>query len=75
MLVTSEKMLLSAQRNGYAVGAFNAENMEMVIAIVETASELNAPVIIQTTPSTNGYVCGYGRDGCEKCARTRRNAS
>ena len=55
MLVTSEKMLLDAQKNGYAVGAFNAENMEMVMAIVEVATELNAPVIIQTTPSTVRY--------------------
>ena len=36
-LVTSEKMLLDAQKGGYAIGAFNAENMEMVLAIVDTA--------------------------------------
>ena len=29
-LVTSEKMLLDAKKDGYAVGAFNVENMEMV---------------------------------------------
>ena len=54
-LVTSKKMLADAQRGGYAVGAFNAENMEMVMAIVDAACELNAPVIIQTTPSTVKY--------------------
>ena len=54
-LVTSKKMLEDAQRGGYAVGAFNAENMEMVMAIVDAACELNAPVIIQTTPSTVKY--------------------
>ena len=54
-LVTSKKMLSDAQRGGYAVGAFNAENMEMVLAIVEAATELNAPVMIQTTPSTVKY--------------------
>ncbi|MBE6702763.1 MAG: class II fructose-bisphosphate aldolase [Ruminococcaceae bacterium] len=54
-LVTSEKMLLGAQKGGYAIGAFNAENMEMVLAIVEAATELNAPVMIQTTPSTVKY--------------------
>ena len=54
-LVTSKKMLLDAQKGGYAVGAFNAENMEMVLAIVEAATELNAPVMIQTTPSTVKY--------------------
>ena len=54
-LVTSEEMLLKAQQGGYAVGAFNAENMEMVKAIIEAAEELNAPVMIQTTPSTIKY--------------------
>lgn len=54
-LVTTKQMLENAQRGGYAVGAFNAENMEMVIAIADAAAELNAPVIIQTTPSTLKY--------------------
>lgn len=54
-LVTSEKMLLDAQKGGYAVGAFNAENMEMVQAIVAAAEELHAPVMIQTTPGTIRY--------------------
>ena len=54
-LVTSKEMLLKAQKEGYAVGAFNAENMEMVKAIIEAAEELKAPVMIQTTPSTVKY--------------------
>ena len=54
-LVTSEEMLLKAQKGGYAVGAFNAENMEMVKAIIQAAEELKAPVMIQTTPSTVKY--------------------
>lgn len=54
-LVTSKEMLLNAQKGGYAVGAFNAENMEMVKAIIQAAEELNAPVMIQTTPSTIKY--------------------
>ena len=54
-LVTSEKLLLDAQKNHYAVGAFNIENMEMVQAIIEAAEELSAPVILQTTPSTVRY--------------------
>ena len=53
--VTSEKMLLDAQKGGYAVGAFNAENMEMVKAIIAAAEELNAPVMIQTTGGTIKY--------------------
>ena len=54
-LTTSKEMLLKAQAGHYAVGAFNAENMEMVQAIIETAEELKAPVMIQTTPSTVKY--------------------
>lgn len=54
-LVTSEKILKDAQKGGYAVGAFNAENMEMVKAIIKAAEELKAPVMIQTTPSTVKY--------------------
>ena len=54
-LVTSKKMLSDAQKGGYAVGAFNAENMEMVKAIIQAAEELKAPVMIQTTPSTVKY--------------------
>lgn len=54
-LVNTRKMLKKAQEGHYAVGAFNAENMEMVQAIIEAAEELDAPVIIQTTPSTITY--------------------
>ena len=54
-LVTSEKMLLDAQKGGYAVGAFNIENMEMVKAVIAAAEELRAPVMLQTTPSTVKY--------------------
>jgi tagatose 1,6-diphosphate aldolase GatY/KbaY len=54
-LVTSKQMLLDAQKGGYAVGAFNAENMEMVKAIIAAAEEVKAPVMIQTTPSTVKY--------------------
>lgn len=54
-LVTTKKLLLDAQKEGYAVGAFNVENMEMVQAVVAAAEELQAPVIMQTTPSTVKY--------------------
>lgn len=54
-LVTSKKMLDDAQKGHYAVGAFNAENMEMVKAIIAAAEEVKAPVMIQTTPSTIKY--------------------
>ena len=55
MLVTTKEMLLKAQKGNYAVGAFNVENMEMVMAVIAAAEELNAPVIMQTTPSTVKY--------------------
>lgn len=55
MLVTTKEMLLKAQEGNYAVGAFNVENMEMVMAVIAAAEELNAPVIMQTTPSTVKY--------------------
>ncbi len=54
-LVTTKELLLDAQNRGYAVGAFNVENMEMVQAVVAAAEELNSPVIMQTTPSTVKY--------------------
>lgn len=54
-LVTSEKMLIDARQGGYAVGAFNVENMEMVKAVIAAAEELEAPVMLQTTPSTVKY--------------------
>lgn len=54
-LVTSKEMLSDAQKGGYAVGAFNVENMEMVKAVIGAAEELNAPVMLQTTPSTVKY--------------------
>lgn len=55
MLVTTKKILSDAQAGGYAVGAFNVENMEMVQAVLAAAEELKAPVIMQTTPSTVKY--------------------
>lgn len=54
-LINTRRMLLDAQKNRYAVGAFNVENMEMVQAVVAAAEELGAPAIIQTTPSTVKY--------------------
>lgn len=54
-LVTTKEMLLRAQAGHYAVGAFNVENMEMVMAVVQAAEESRAPVIMQTTSSTVKY--------------------
>ena len=54
-LTTTVSMLRNAQEQGFAVGAFNVENMEMAQAIISAAEELHAPVILQTTPSTVRY--------------------
>lgn len=49
MLMTGDELLLDAQKNKYAVGAFNINNMEIVQAIMGAAEELNSPVIIQAS--------------------------
>lgn len=55
MLVTSKQMLLDAQAGGYAVGAFNIENMEMAQAAIAAAEALRSPILLQTTPGTLKY--------------------
>ena len=54
-LVTSKELLLDAQARGYAVGAFNANNMECVKAVVEAAEEERAPVILQVSQGAIKY--------------------
>lgn len=53
--VTSKEIILKAQKGGYAIGAFNVENMEMAMAVVAAAEETASPVLIQTTPTTVKY--------------------
>lgn len=53
--VTSHEMLRDAQRRGYAVGAFNIENMEMAQAVIAAAEETESPVMLQTTSGTLRY--------------------
>lgn len=52
---TPKDLLKKAQKEKYAVGAFNIENMEMAQAVIEIACQLHAPVILQTTPATLAY--------------------
>ena len=54
-LCTTKEMLRKAQSGGYAVGAFNVENLEMMQAVILAARRAKAPVILQTTPSTVRY--------------------
>ena len=54
-LATTHEMLKAALEGHYAVGAFNANNMEMVQAIVEAATEERAPVILQVSQGAIRY--------------------
>ena len=51
-LVNPIKMIENAQREGYAIAAFNIHNLETIQAVVEAAWEEQSPLIIQTTPGT-----------------------
>jgi len=53
--VTNDTLLRKAQKEGYAVGAFNANNMEIVQAIIETSVEEKAPVILQASQGAISY--------------------
>ncbi len=48
-LVTTTEMFKKAYEGGYAIGAFNVNNMEIVQGITEAAGELNSPVILQVS--------------------------
>ena len=54
-LVTTKKMFESAYKNGYAIGAFNVNNMEIIQGIVEAATEENAPLILQVSSGARKY--------------------
>lgn len=54
-LVTSTEMFKKAYNGGYAIGAFNVNNMEIVQGITEAASELKAPVILQVSAGARKY--------------------
>ena len=54
-LVTTKEMFEKAYNGGYAVGAFNVNNMEIVQGITEAASELKSPVILQVSKGARAY--------------------
>lgn len=56
MKTSLKKELLKARENGYAIPAFNWDNLEMLKAIVESAEELNSPVILMVTESAAKYM-------------------
>ena len=54
-LVNTTEMFKKAYAGGYAIGAFNINNMEIVQAIAEAAAELNSPVILQVSAGARKY--------------------
>ena len=54
-LVNTKEMFARAYKEGYAIGAFNVNNMEIVQAITEAAKELNSPVILQVSAGARKY--------------------
>ena len=54
-LVTTTEMFKKAYDGGYAIGAFNVNNMEIVQGITEAAGELNAPLILQVSAGARKY--------------------
>ena len=54
-LVTTQKMFKKAYENGYAIGAFNVNNMEIIQGIVEAATEESAPLILQVSSGARKY--------------------
>ncbi|NLF79965.1 MAG: class II fructose-1,6-bisphosphate aldolase [Clostridia bacterium] len=54
-LVTSEQMFRSAYAGGYAIGAFNVNNMEIIQGITEAAAEVRAPLILQVSAGARKY--------------------
>lgn len=54
-LVTTKEMFEKAYNGGYAVGAFNVNNMEIVQGITEAANELKSPVILQVSKGARAY--------------------
>ena len=54
-LVNSKKMFKQAYANGYAIGAFNVNNMEIVQGITEACQEEKAPVILQVSKGARAY--------------------
>ncbi len=54
-LVTTKEMFQKAYEGGYAIGAFNVNNMEIIQGITEAAKELNSPLILQVSSGARKY--------------------
>jgi fructose-bisphosphate aldolase class II len=69
VLVTNKELLVSARRRAYAVGAFNVNDLETVLAVSQAAAEEKSPAIIAVTPSAIKYA------GLSYMARIARTAA
>lgn len=58
-LVSGTEVFKAARKGGYAVGAFNTNNLEWTQAILRAAQEKNAPILIQTSMGAAKYMGGY----------------
>ena len=59
MLVSAKEMLTKAKAGKYAVGQFNINNLDWTKAILQTAQELQSPVILGVSEGAGKYMCGY----------------
>ena len=59
MLVSAKEMLTKAKAGKYAVGQFNINNLEWTKSILQTAQELQSPVILGVSEGAGKYMCGY----------------
>ena len=60
MFVNAKEMLVKAKAGHYAVGHFNINNLEWTKAVLQTAQELNSPVILGVSESAGKYMGGFG---------------
>ena len=70
-LVTTTEMFKKAYNGGYAIGAFNVNNMEIVQGITEAAKEVSAPLILQVSKGARAYanhtyLVKIGRASCRE---------
>jgi fructose-bisphosphate aldolase class II len=72
MLVTNKNLLLPARQKAYAVGAFNINNLETVLAVAEAAGEEKSPAIVAVTPSAIKYA---GLSYLSKIVRTAADSA
>ena len=58
-LVSAKEMLTKAKAGHYAVGQFNINNLEWTKCVLQTAQEMNAPVILGVSEGAGKYMCGF----------------